>query len=194
LMRVTGDAMLLAHMRVYDEEVVERVMNYLEPMLGKERRDRLMQLYRLVRAGMILDSIVASYLSFKEKKGKPRYIEYEDDIAGKVVEVNEYADKSEGEVLSELKEELDYARRHSYTLEDMIKGVWLSDWTLNIVPKFTHLYYDGSKDILVFVKESIRDTLEAIGVRVPHKFDSLVEEGYKLVKELDEQLKVTVKE
>jgi len=164
-------------------------MNYLEPMLGKERKNKLMRLYRLARAGMILDGIVASYLSFKKKKGKPRYIEYEDDILGKVVEVNEFADKAEEEVLSELRKELDCARRHGYTLESMIKGVWLSDWSPNIMPKFTHLYYDGSKDIVVFVKESIKEALEAIEARIPHNFDALIEEGYKLVKELYELLK-----
>ena len=84
-----SDAMLLAHMRIYDENVVERVMNYLEPMLGKERKNKLMRLYRLARAGMVLDGIVASYLSFKEKKNKPRY---------KIIEINEFADKTEEEV------------------------------------------------------------------------------------------------
>ncbi len=184
-----SDAMLLAHMRVYDEEVVERVMNYLEPMLGKERKNKLMRLYKLVRAGMILNGIIASYLSFKEKKGKPRYIEYEDDIFGKVIEVNEFADKTEEEVLSELRKGLEYARRHGYTLEDMIKGVWLSDWSSNIVPRFVLFLHPRSRDIVGFVKEAIKEVLEAIDVRLPHNFDVLVEDGYKLVKELDELLK-----
>ena len=184
-----SDAMLLAHMRVYNEEVVEKVMNYLEPMLGKERKNRLMRLYRLARAGMILDGIIASYLSFKEKKGKPRYIEYEDDIFGKVIEVNEFADKTEDEVLSELRKELDYARRHGYTLEDMIKGIWLSDWSSNIVPGFVLFLHPRSRDIVGFVKEAIKEVLEAIDVRLPHNFDVLVEDGYKLVKELDKLLK-----
>lgn len=178
-----SDAMLLALMRVYDEEVVERVVDYLEPMLGKERKNRLMQLYKLARAGMILNSIVETYLSFKKKKEKSKCIEYED------IEINEFVDKIEEEVLSELRGKLEQARRYGYTLEDMIKGIWLSDWSLNTYPKFTHLYYDGSKDITIFVKESVRETLEAMGVRVPRNFDALVEEGYKLVKKLDELLK-----
>ncbi len=183
-----SDAMLLAHMRVYDEEVVERVMNYLEPMLGKERKNRLMQLYKLARAGMILDGIVASYLSFKEKKGKPRYIEYEDELE-KVIEINEFTNRTEEEVLSELRKELDYARRHGYTLEDMIKGIWLSDWSSNIVPRFALFLHPRSRDIVGFVEEAIKEVLEVIDVRLPYNFDVLVEDGYKLVKELDELLK-----
>ncbi len=183
-----SDAMLLAHMRIYDEDIVERVMNYLEPILGKERRNKLMQLYKLARAGMILDSIVATYFSFKEKKGKPKYIVYEDEL-GKIIEINEFADKTEEEVLSELRKELEHAKRHGYTLEDMIKGIWLSDWSLNIVPRFTHFYYEGSEYIVTFVKKSIRETLESIGIRVPRNFDALVEEGHRLVSELDELLK-----
>jgi len=183
-----SEAMLLAHMRVYDEEIVEKVMNYLEPILGKKRKNRLVLLYRLARAGMILDGIVASYLSFKEKKGKLRYTEYGDELE-RIIEINEFANKTEEEVLSELRRGLEYARRHGYTLEDMIKGVWLSDWSLNIVPGFTHLQNMGSKDTIVFVKESIKETLKAIGIRVPRNYDALVEEGYKLVKELDELLK-----
>ncbi len=180
--------MLLAHMRVYDEEVVERVMNYLEPILGKERKNKLMRLYRLARAGMILDSIVASYLSFKEKRGKPRYIEYEDEV-GKVIEINEFADKTEEEVLSELRKELDYSRRNGYALKDMIKGIWLSDWSSNIVPGFVLFLHPRSRDIVRFVKEAIKEVLEAMDVRLPHNFDVLVEDGYELVKELDELLK-----
>jgi len=183
-----SDAMLLAYMRIYDEKVVERVMNYLEHMLGKKRKTKLMQLYRLARAGMILDGIVISYLSFKEKKGKPRYIEYEDEL-GKVIEINEFADKTEEEVLSKLRKELDYARRHGYTLEDMIKGIWLSDWSLNIVPRFTLFLHPESKDIVEFVKGAIKEVLEAMGVRLPRNFDILVEGGYRLMKELDELLK-----
>ncbi|HDJ83535.1 MAG TPA: hypothetical protein ENG44_00890 [Desulfurococcaceae archaeon] len=171
-----SDAMLLAHMRVYDEEVVERVMNYLEPILGKERKNRLMQLYKLRRAGMILDGIIATYFSFKEKKGK-------------VTEINKFADKIEEEVLSELKRELDYVRRYGYTLKDMIKGIWLSDWPHNIVPRFTDFYYvKDFRDIVVFVKESIKETLEAVGVKIPRNFDALVNDSYILMKELDELL------
>ena len=184
-----SDAMLLAHMRVYDEDVVERVMNYLEPILGRGRKNRLIQLYKLRRAGMILDGIITTYFSFKEKKGKPKYIEYEDEL-GKIIEINESADKTEEEVLSELKKELDYARRHGYTIESMIKGIWLSDWPHNTVPSFTDLYYvKDFKDIVVFVKESIKETLEAIGVKIPRNFDVLVNDGYRLMKELDELLR-----
>ena len=121
-----GDAILLAYTRIYDENIVERVMNYLKPLLSEKRRARLMYLYKLARAGMMLDCVVATYLSFKEKKGKPKYVEYEDEL-GKIIEINEFADKDEGEILSELRKELDRARRRGYTLEDMIKGIWLSD-------------------------------------------------------------------
>ena len=63
-----SNAMLLAHMRAYDEEVVSRALRYLEPVLGKKRASELKELYRLARAGMILDGVVARYLSFKELK------------------------------------------------------------------------------------------------------------------------------
>jgi len=173
-----SDAMLLAYMGAYDEDVVERIMKYLEPILGRERKNKLIQLHKLRRAGIILDSIVVTYFSFKERKGKPKYIEYKDHY------------KTEGEVLSELRKELDYARRHGYTLESMIKGIWLSGWPHNIAPRFTDFHHvKDFKDIVVFVKEAIKEVLEAINVRLPHNFDVLVEDGYKLVKELDELLK-----
>lgn len=183
-----NDALLLAHMRIYDEDVVKRVMSYLEPVLGEERATELMRLYKLARAGMVLDSIVGTYLLFKEMKGKPKYIEYEDEI-GKTIEINEFADKTEEEVLSELMKQIDHARRHGYTLKDMIKGIWLSDWSLNIVPRFALFHRIDSKDVVAFVKESIRETFEAIGVRIPRNFETLVEEGHRLVKKLDEMLK-----
>jgi len=185
-----SDAMMLAHIKVYDEDVVERVMNNLKPMLGRKRNNVLMQLYKLARAGMVLDSVVASYLLFKKRKGKlTKYIEYEDELLGKVVENNRFADKTEEEVLSELREKLENAKRRGYTIKDMIKGIWLSDWSLNIVPRFTFIHYDGSEDIVNFVKKSVRETFEAIGIGVPRNFNTLIEEGHKLVKELDESLK-----
>lgn len=89
------------------------------------------------------------------------------------------------------KGKLEQARRQGYTLEDMIKGVWLSGGPHNIEPRFTSQYYDDSKfkDIVIFVKESIRETLKAIGVKVPRNLDALIKKGYKLVKKLDELLK-----
>jgi len=170
-----SDAMLLAHMRIYDENIVERVMNYLKHILSEERREKLVYLYKLARAGMILDSIVETYLSFKEKKGKPKYIKYEEEI------------------LSELRKRLDRARRRGYTLEDMIKGIWLSNWSLSITPRFTHFHYSSSKDIVNFIKESIKETLGAIGVNVPRNVNYLVEEGHELMKALDERLRKDVK-
>ncbi|WFO74935.1 type IV toxin-antitoxin system AbiEi family antitoxin domain-containing protein [Desulfurococcaceae archaeon MEX13E-LK6-19] len=183
-----SDATLLAYMRIYDENIVRKIINYLEPILGKKRANRLMELYKLARAGMILDSIVAAHLSFKEKKGKPKYLVYEDEF-GKYTEVNEFADKTEEEVLSELRKQIDEARRHGYTLENMIKGIWLSDWSSNITPRFMHFHYPDSDDIVSFVKESIRETLRVLDIKIPRNFDSLVEEGYNLVIELDELLK-----
>jgi len=188
-----SDAMMLAHLKVYDEDVVERVMNNLKPMLGRKRKSDLMQLYKLARAGMVLDSVVASYLLFKKRKGKPKYIEYEDELFGKVVEINRFADKTEEEVLSELREKLEDAKRRGYTIKDMVKGIWLSDWSLNIVPRFTFIHYDGSEDIVNFVKKSVRETFEAIGIGVPRNFDALIEEGHKLIKDLDELLKSDTK-
>ena len=109
--------------------------------------------------------------------------------SGRLIEVNEFADKTEEEVLLELRKELDYARRHGYTLEDIIKGIWLSNWSYNIIPRFVLFIHPRSRGIVGFVKESIKDVLESIDVRLPHNFDVLVEDGYKLVKELDELLK-----
>lgn len=43
--------------------------------------------------------------------------------------------------------------------------------------------------MLDLFKEAIKETLKAIGVRLPRNFDALIEYGYKLVKELDELLK-----
>jgi len=182
-----SDAMLLAYMRVYDENIVKRVMNYLEVFLGEERKSRLMELYKLARAGMILDSIIATYFSFKKKRGKPKYIKYKSKL-GEVIEINEFADRTEEEVLSELRKELDHARRRGYTLEDVVKGIWLSNWSSKN-PRFTLSYYRRTKSIVEFVKKAIKEVLKAINVRLPRNFDELVEEGYKLVEKLDELLK-----
>jgi len=187
-----SDALLLAYMRVYDEDVVKKVMNYLKPLLSEERATRLMQLYRLSRAGMILDSIIATYFSFKKNKGKPKYIEYEDEL-GEFIEINEFAEKTEEEVISELREQIDKARRRGYILEEMIKGIWLSGWSSNIMPKFTRSYYRDSDDIVSFVEKAIKDTLKAIGVKIPKNTSRLVKEGYELVKILDEELKTDTK-
>ena len=181
-----SDALLLAHMRIYDEEVAEKVIRYLKPILSEERAAKLMHLYKLARAGMILDSAVATYLSFKEKKGKPKYIEYGDESC-KIIEINKFAEKTEEEVLSELKKQIDNARRHGYTLKDMIKGIWLSDWSLNMIPRFT-LFYAGSKNIINFVENSIKETLSAIGINIPRNISQLIREGYELVKMLDKEL------
>jgi len=182
-----SDAMLLAYMRVYDENIVKRVMNYLEVFLGEERKSRLMELYKLARAGMILDSIISTYFSFKKKRGKPKYIKYKSEL-GEIIEINEFADRSEEEVLSELRKELDHARRHGYTLEDMVKGIWLSNWSSKN-PRFTLSYYRRTRSIVKFVKKAIKEVLKAINVSLPRNFDELVEEGYKLVEKLDELLK-----
>ena len=183
-----SDALLLAHMRVYEEDVVRKVMSYLKPFLGEERVDRLMHLYKLARAGMILDGVVETYLSFKEKKGKPKYIKYEDEL-GEVIEINEFAEKTGEEVLSELRKQIDEARKHGYALKNMLKGIWLSDWSLNIVPRFVIFHCKGTEDTVTFVKKAIRETLEAIGVKIPRNFETLIEQGHRLVKKLDEILK-----
>ncbi len=182
------DALHLAHMRIYEEEVVFRVLNYLEPMLGKERARVLKKLYRLARAGMILDSVVAEYLDFKELKGKPKYIPFKDAL-DKGILINPFAGKSEEKVIEGLKRRIDEAKRkYNYTIEDMVKGIWLSDWSLNVAPRFTQLYYSGVKDIVNFVEETIKETLEALGVKIPNNLSYLVKEGYDLVKNLDAQL------
>ncbi len=172
-----SDALLLAHMRVYGEDVVERVMNYLKPILGKERKKRLMYLYKLARAGIILKVIVSTYFRFKEMKEKPKYIEYENEF-GRFIEINEFLGKNEDEILSELRKGLDYARRHGYTLEEMIKGIWLSDWPRSIIPRFTFYFHPGLEDVVETIKKAVREVLEAINVRLPRKFDALVEDGY----------------
>jgi len=69
----------------------------------------------------------------------------------------------------------------------MVKGIWLSNWPR--MPRFILYYSDFSENIVDFVRKSVRETLEAIGINAPHNFDILVEEGYRLMKELDEMLK-----
>jgi len=184
-----SDATLLEHMRVYDESVVERVLNYLElgSMLSKERKKRLVWLYRLAIAGRALEDMVTHYLSSKKHTV---WIESEDESFEDTVEVAERAgetEEDEEEVLSEIREEFEEALRLGYTLEDMIKGVWLSNWPG--MPSFMLYYDDSSGDIVGFAGKSVKETLEAIGVKIPRNFDTLIEEGYRLMKELDEMLK-----
>jgi len=184
-----NNATLLAHMKVYDENVVGNVMKYLDSAINKKRKIDLMSRYKLVRAGMILGSVVTTYLSAKHEFRKPRHITHEEDAFSEVIEIDDFADNSMEDIVLKLREELNNARRHGYTLEEMIKGIWLSAWPLNAVPRFVILYHQTSENTIELVREAVRETLEAMNVRPPRNFDSLVREGYKLVKELDELLK-----
>lgn len=53
--------------------------------------------------------------------------------------------------LSELRKELAYARKNGYTLEDMIKGIWLSNWSSNTIPDFALFHHHEPSDIVGFV-------------------------------------------
>jgi len=183
-----NNATLLAHMKVHDENVVERVMNCLEPVLGKKRKRDLMSHYKLAKAGMILDSIITTYLLAKDKLRKPKCIIHEDNAFKEVIETNDFINETMENITSELRKKLDNARRHGYTLEEMIKGIWLSDWSSSAVPRFMIFYHQTSENTIESVKEAVRETLEAINVRLPRNFEALIEEGYKLVKELEDRL------
>ena len=158
-----SNAMLLAHMRTHDEKVVFRVLQYLEPMLGEDRASELKELYGLARAGMVLDSIVLRYFEAKTRS------------------------KELSKVLEDLRKEIRLVKRkYGYTVKDMIKGVWLSNWSTNIVPSFAR--FSRSKNVVEFVENAIEETFEALRIKVPGNLSQLVRKGYELVKSLDEQL------
>lgn len=160
-----SNALMVAHMRHYEEEAVDRVLKYLklQSLLSAERANELWKLYRLARAGRILDSLIRTYFSLKEKSTlKPERIE-------------------------DLRKRLELAQRE-YDLEKMIVGIWLSDWTRNTCPRFV-LSHKTEGDIVKFVSEAIFDFFEALDIKPPTNLGKLVEEGYKLVKKLDEMLK-----
>jgi len=185
-----NNATLLAHMKVHDEDIVERIMNCLEPVLGKKRKRDLMSHYKLAKAGIILDSIVTTYLLAKDKLRKPKCIIHKDNAFKEVIETNDFINETMENIASELRKKLDNARRYGYTLEEMIKGIWLSDWPSSAVPRFMIFYHRTSKENTIeSVEEAVRETLEAINIRLPRNFEALIEEGYKLVKELDGVLK-----
>jgi len=161
-----SNALMLAHMRHYEEEVVDRVLKYLklQSFLSAERANELWKLYHLARAGRILDSLIETYYSLKEEKGTLT-----------------------PEIIEDLRKQLEFAQRE-YDLEKMIVGVWLSDWSRNTYPRFV-LFHETEGDIVKFVSEVIFDFFEALDIEYPTNLEKLVEEGYELVKKLDEMLK-----
>ena len=160
-----SNSLMLADMRHYEEEVVDRVLKYLklQSFLSAERANELRKLYRLARAGAILDSLIRSYISLKEKGTlKPEKIE-------------------------DLRKRLDLAQKE-YDLEKMIIGIWLSSWTRNTYPSFVLSHKTGG-DIIKIVSESISDFFEVLHIKSSTNLEKLVEEGYKLMEKLDEMLK-----
>lgn len=179
-----SDASLLAFMRVYDEEIVEKVINYL-PSLNEERKENVLQLYKLARAGMILDNIITDYLKYKY--GSPFL--YEDVLKNTMNNNNSnIVEEADKDILNAIRKELNYMRRkYGYSLEDMIKGIWLSNWSFNIKPDF--VIFNKNEDDVEFIKTVIKEALEAMDITSIRNLDTLIKEGYKLVNNLDELLK-----
>ena len=75
-----------------------------------------------------------------------------------------------------------------YKLEDMIIGIWLTDFYWNPVPRFMHFTRCEYDNIIEFVENAIKETLEALKINVPKDLPDLVRKGYKLVLDLDKRL------
>lgn len=161
-----SSALLLAHMRHYSEDVIERVLRYLklQSLLSTEKANELRELYRLARAGMVLDSLIEEYYSLKEE--------------GKLTP----------ERIEAFREQLEIVQR-KYGLEEMIIGVWLSDWSQNIYPGFLIFKHTIENDVVKSVTRAITDFFEALNTEPPIKLEKFVKRGYELVKKLDEMLR-----
>ncbi len=159
-----SNALMLAHMRHYDEKLVDKVLKYLklQSLLPAERAKELKELYHLIQAGTILYPLIKEYYFLKED--------------GRLT----------SEKIEELKDRLNKAQQ-KYCLEKMIVGIWLSNWPKNIYPSvFSH---ETGENIVKFVSKVILDFFETLDVKPPTNLEKLVRSGYELVKKLDGMLK-----
>jgi len=178
-----SDASILSSIILYDENIVHKVIRYLEPILKGERAKRLIKLYKLAMAGRVLDNVISIYLVHKGREEGSINLKYMEEVID--VEDEEYSPIS-------LKEYLDKERRRGYTLRDMIMGVWLSRWP-SITPKSIRYYImyfkeDEKEEIVNVAEELIKEVLTALDIRFPRNIDTILEKGYRLALKLEESL------
>lgn len=184
-----SDAFLLAQMKGYDEEIVEEVLGYLGNIIGRKRVKELKKIYRIMRAGSILDEIVGAYLQLEKEYDK--YKDLPEIVSeGNETIINEYSGKSREEILSSIKNKLEQAmQKYRYTLQEMIMGIWFGDWPFNQGPRYIPYIIDRDELQISEVSKIILKTFNALGIDAPSNLYDIVKQGYKLLLELENMLK-----